>query len=350
MRERSPLLRQWPLLRLLCARHYGVTVREMAQEMGVTEKTIRRDLEVFREVGFPIEETVGERGRKTWQMKPLVGQPPMSFAFDEAIALYLGQHLLEPLAGTVFWEASRRAYRKIRASLSTQALRYIALFAPLFHQTARGISDYSKKAEMIDQLVQASEERRQTFITYRSLQATESVSYPIYPYGIVNHHGSLYLVGYAPDHEEIRHWKIDRVEDVGLEELRFQRPDDFDLRNHVSGSFGIFQGEGDVHVKVRFSAEVARYVQEKSWHPSQELTPQKGGSLIAEFDLDGTEEIKRWILGFGRHAEVLEPAELRKEAAGELTQSLRAYAEGVPAASANKHAGKRRARRALKAD
>ncbi len=49
MREHSPLLRQWPLLRLLCVRHFGVTVREMAQEMGVTEKTIRRDLEDAKE-------------------------------------------------------------------------------------------------------------------------------------------------------------------------------------------------------------------------------------------------------------------------------------------------------------
>ena len=35
--------------------------REIAQELGVAQKTIRRDLDVFREVGFPLEETVGER-------------------------------------------------------------------------------------------------------------------------------------------------------------------------------------------------------------------------------------------------------------------------------------------------
>ena len=325
MATTPPLVRQWTLLRALSRRPDGLTVKQMAEESGVSQKTIRRDLETFQEVGFPVRQTTGQFGRKQWYLDASREAPGLSFAFDEAVALYLGQHLLEPLAGTVFWEASRRAFRKIRESLSPEALRYIDLFAALFHQTARGTSDYSQKAELIDRLMQATEERRQAFLTYRSLQATESVSYPVYPYGIVLHHGSLYLVGHAPDHEQVRHWKIDRVEDVTLEELRFQLPDDFDLRDHLSGSFGIFHGEGEVHVKIGFSPEVARYVQEKAWHPSQKLTPQKGGGLIAEFDLDGTEEVKRWVLSFGCHGEVLEPQALRGEMLQEATQAANVY-------------------------
>jgi hypothetical protein len=49
MRDDSPLVRQWMLLKTLSARHYGVKVREMAGELEVNEKTIRRDLELFRD-------------------------------------------------------------------------------------------------------------------------------------------------------------------------------------------------------------------------------------------------------------------------------------------------------------
>ena len=42
MNDDTPLVRQWTLLRILCARRHGATVREMAQEMGVSDKTIRR--------------------------------------------------------------------------------------------------------------------------------------------------------------------------------------------------------------------------------------------------------------------------------------------------------------------
>src|SRR5947208_13310295 len=104
LRDGSSLRRQWILLRTLLSRHYGLTVREMAAEVGVADKTIRRDLEAFRGAGFLLDETVGEYGRKTWRLRPEVSSPPLSFGFEEAVALYLGRRLLEPLAGTVFWE------------------------------------------------------------------------------------------------------------------------------------------------------------------------------------------------------------------------------------------------------
>ena len=109
MPDESPLVRQWILLRMLSARRYGATVREMAEETGVSEKTIRRDLQTFQRVGFPLVESVRDHGRKQWHIEHSSGQPPLTFTFDEAIALYLARHLMEPLAGTVFWDAAQCA-------------------------------------------------------------------------------------------------------------------------------------------------------------------------------------------------------------------------------------------------
>lgn len=331
MRDDSPLLRQWTLLKTLSSRPGGATVRELVQELGVSEKTVRRDLETFQWVGFPLQEHVGPHGRKAWGLQPAADPPGLSFTFDEAIALYLGRRLLEPLAGTVFWDASQRAFKKIRATLGAKALRYVEQFGQVFYQTMVGASDYSKKAQLIDQLVQGIEDRRSVFLTYRSLKATEPVSYPIYPYGLIYHRGALYVVGWSPDHEEVRHWKVNRIEQAELMQIPFQRPDDFDLREHLAKSFGVYQGggRGEVHVKVRFAPAVARYVSESRWHESQKLTPEHDGGLIAEFDLDGTEEIKRWLLSFGRHAEVLEPEGLRGEIRREIEALYGTYGSCV---------------------
>jgi proteasome accessory factor B len=325
MADQLPLVRQWLLLRTLCSRHHGVTIKDMGHELNVSEKTIRRDLETFQAAGFPLKEVVGEFGRKTWHIDPGKAEPGLNFAYDEAIALYLGRRFLEPLAGTVFWEAARRAFKKIRATLGADALKYIDQFGTVFHQTMVGANDYTKKADLIDELMVGIEDRKAVFITYQSLRATESVTYDIYPYGLIYHRGALYLVGRSPQREEICHWKVSRIEAAEVTKIPFQRPEGFDLQQHLAKSFGVYHGEGDVRIVVRFAPAVARYVSEANWHESQKLTTQKDGNLLAEFQLSDTEEIKRWIMSFGQHAVVQEPASLREEIVLELNSLLAAY-------------------------
>jgi proteasome accessory factor B len=111
---------------------------------------------------------------------------------------------------------------------------------------------------------------------------------------------------------------------VELKDQRFERPEDFDLQKHLSKSFGVYHGDEEVCVKVRFLPAVVRYVEESTWHPSQKLTKQRDGSLIAEFTVDGIEEIKRWIMSFGKYAQVVEPAQLRDQVVEEMKEAVAA--------------------------
>jgi predicted DNA-binding transcriptional regulator YafY len=65
MHDQTSFERQWILLRTLGTRRLGISVRDMARETGVAEKTIRRDLQLFQKLGFPLMEINGERGRKS---------------------------------------------------------------------------------------------------------------------------------------------------------------------------------------------------------------------------------------------------------------------------------------------
>ncbi|GAB4131213.1 helix-turn-helix transcriptional regulator [Thermopirellula anaerolimosa] len=325
MSRQAALVRQWTILRILSSRHYGATVRELAAELNVSTKTIRRDLETFALAGFPIEETVVEYGRKRWKLRGDASSQGVFLAYDEAIALHLGRSFMEPLAGTMFWEAAQSAFQKIRTMFKPDALRYVQQLAGAFHATTFGRCDYSRMADLIDELVIAVEERKVVQLSYRSLKAKETATYPVCPYGFTFHRGALYLVGLAVKHNEIRHWKMNRVENVETTAETFEIPEDFSLKEHLAKSFGIFQGEGDHHVRVLFSPQVARYVSESQWHASQTLLPQSDGSLIAEFDLDGTEEIARWVLSFGKHAEVLDPPDLRAAVAAEVAEMNHRY-------------------------
>jgi predicted DNA-binding transcriptional regulator YafY len=228
MHDDPPLLRQWKLMSLLSARKYGLTIRDMAREMNVGQKTIRRDLDLFRQVGLPLEPTRGERGCKTWRIPGERGYPALTLTYDEAAALYLGRQLLEPLAGTPFWSAAHGAWRKIRAMLGETASGYIDRFAKMFHCTTFGQVDYSGKAQVLDDLTEAIEDHKVVHLTYRSQQATEQATRDVYPLGWVRHRDALYLIAGGPDHGRPRTYKLDRIEALEVSAFVHQCYRDFD--------------------------------------------------------------------------------------------------------------------------
>jgi len=331
MSGQKPLERQWMILRTLSARRFGATVRELAEELNVSQKTIRRDLIFLRDLGFPVSPREGDHGRNHWLASSDANTPPLSFDVSEILALYLGRKLLEPLAGTVVWEAAHSAFRKIKASLGESALSYLADLGSHIHRTSFRDSKYHDKSQFIDALMVGIEDQRIAFITYQSARSTEPLTYDVYPYGLVYHRGSLYLVAHSQQHSEVRTFKLDRVSDVSLEILKFQKPADFNLQAHLRHSLGVFHSDDRPRrVVIRFAPEAAQYVQEHHWQENQTITPLRDGSVILQLELSRLEEVKAWILSFGAKAIVEEPEELRAELAADLERMLESYKGATP--------------------
>jgi proteasome accessory factor B len=199
------------------------------------------------------------------------------------------------------------------------------------HATTVGASDYTKRGELIDLLMIAIEDRLVSLIVYQSDRSTEPVEQEVYPQGFVYHRGSLYLIAWSSRRGEIRTYKMDRIEDVLSTKLPAAVPEEFDLAEWLEHSFGVFRSNSTElqTIRIHFAREVARYVQESRWHGSQQLSVQKDGSLIAEFCLTDTQEIKRWIMSFGPNATVLEPKALVEEIRAELLEMCAAYGDRV---------------------
>jgi predicted DNA-binding transcriptional regulator YafY len=64
-RGEAALKRQWQLLRVLSARRDGSRVTELAEELEVAESTVRRDLQVLLEAGFPLTD---DENMHTWRL------------------------------------------------------------------------------------------------------------------------------------------------------------------------------------------------------------------------------------------------------------------------------------------
>lgn len=325
MPESSQLHRQWKILQLLEVSRRGCTVQELVTEAEVSDKTIRRDLKLLQTV-FEISETTGDGGVKRWRMKPLAQQ--MGFNLTELLSLHLSQQFLEPLAGTPFWAGNRSVFRKVKGALGENALRYIHKLSAGIRSTNVGAGDYQKRGDLIDRLMVAIEDHKVTLIVYQSMQATEPVEQEVYPLGLIHHRGSLYLIAWSSRRSEVRNYKVDRIDDAAVQNLQYSVPSDFDLADWLSKSFGVWRsGSEDLQtIRIQFTHSAARYIQESTWHETQQLFPQPDGTMIAEFHLPDIEEILKWILSFGSNATALEPPALIERINEEVQQMLRSYA------------------------
>jgi predicted DNA-binding transcriptional regulator YafY len=99
------------------------------------------------------------------------------------------------------------------------------------------------------------------------------------------------------------------------------------IDDFLKSSFGVFHGP-PASVKIRFGKDIAGYITEKTWHPSQKVSVRADGSVIFEAEVAGTEEIKHWVLKWGAKAEVLAPESLRQEIRREAEEMMKTYGRG----------------------
>ena len=132
------------------------------------------------------------------------------------------------------------------------------------------------------------------------------------PYGLLLG-ARRYLVGKVKNGSgKIQHFRMDRIVHAQLEASSFSRDPNFDLAQHAARAFGSYhadQEDGEVVWKFKPSAsEVARSF---IFHPDQELTDLKDGSLVVKFSASGWLEMAWHIYRWGDALEVLSPEPLR---------------------------------------
>jgi proteasome accessory factor B len=124
--------------------------------------------------------------------------------------------------------------------------------------------------------------------------------------------GGLYLVAYDHAKSAIRTFAIERVSGVSTTNQRFTVKEDFDFEAFQRTAFPVHGGEPQL-VRIRFSSDQAPYVMERHWHDSQKFFPQDDGGVIMQLQIANLWEVKRWLIGWGANAIVVEPERLRNE-------------------------------------
>ena len=307
--ESSRLRRAIRFIQILSQQKNGLSVYDLAQLEGLSEKTIRRDLKLLQDEGIDIKEELADHGKKLWRITANVEQ--VSFTFHELFSLYMGRRLLEPFAGTPFFEGIHSLFQKLEAQLFHESRALQDQLANLFYLTNVGASDYTSRSHLISQIMSSIQDRRVLKISYLKNTANKASDYSVHPYTLVYHRGSLYIIGFSESSNAMRHFKLDRVEEAATVGHSYEIPTSFDVREYLNESFGIFSPSGESKkVRVHFAAEAAGAVKESRWNRSQKFVDRKDGSTVMSLVLRNLDEIKSWILSFGPLARVLEPVEL----------------------------------------
>jgi predicted DNA-binding transcriptional regulator YafY len=324
----AEVIRQWKILKRVEAGRY-TTAQDLADEHGVTERTIRRDIEALQEAGFPLYD---ERldGRKIWRLVEGYKQRlTQTFTLAELSALYFSKNLMSFLGGAPFAQDLESAFGKIKEALPARSLPYLARVQELFAARPDPWKDYSRKQDVINSLIDAVLHQRRAMIAYFSFNSRRTKSYTVEPYRLVYYHGGLYVYARAQEYGEVRTFAVERIETIEVLEETFEIPPDFSISEHARAAFGLTGGK-PVPVEVVFDPEAATYVRERVWHESQELVEGPGGSVTLRMSVAPGPELKAWLKGYLPHVRVVEPTALRDEIARDLEAARKEFTAPRP--------------------
>ncbi len=181
---------------------------------------------------------------------------------------------------------------------------------------------------MFDTLAQATAQQQQLRMVYRKPGSSQPEERLIDPYHLANINGEWFLFAYDHLRNDLRTFVPSRIHSVRLTGKKFQRPQSFSVENTLRDSFGVHSPEGRYEVVIRFDHEVADYVREKRWHPSQTLRTLPGGDVELRLKLSSLKEIERWVLGWAGHAVVKEPRQLINRVRAAAERMLKTVAKG----------------------
>ncbi|MGC0376722.1 helix-turn-helix transcriptional regulator [Streptomyces sp. SAI-229] len=190
---------------------------ELADRLGVSRRTVRRDIDRLRELGYPVQATMGADGG--YRLVAGKAMPPLVLDDEEAVAIAVGLragagHALEGVD-----EASVRALAKLEQVLPGRLRHRVstlqAATTPL--TSGDGATIAPETLTVMASTVAGNERLR---FAYRAADGTESRRVTE-PYRLVSTGRRWYLVAYDLDRADWRTFRVDRVSDPFATGARF---------------------------------------------------------------------------------------------------------------------------------
>ncbi len=291
---------------------------DLARTFETSKRTIYRDITALCEAGVPVVSIPG-RGYSLMEGYFL---PPLSFTSEEATMLLLGSDFMAQNFDAQYRLAAQSASRKIEGVLPERLRDDVRYLQSSIRFVAASEDEDSPQRKKLQQLRRAILESHTVHFQYhkRRTQDDEAqTSRAADPYGLIYMLHTWHLIAYCHLRQAVRVFRLERIDGLQILTRTFQRPADFTM----SMSRAEREQSRNVLVRVLFDHSIARWVRESRLYyvTSEEETTD---GLLVTLHVRHEDEILQWLLGWGRHAHVLEPASLqahlREEAQAVLDQ------------------------------
>ena len=214
--------------------------------------------------------------------------------------------------------------------LTEMLTSYIPATLPAGHERVRGSLRllHPISSELLGDCECAVQNRRRIHMLYHGANSNEVTDRTVRPYFLIFQQGEPYIVTYCELRETLRTFALGRIQQYKVlpGDRAYVPPEGFDMDAYLARGLSLRHDDALVRVRVRFSPYQARWIRERCYHPSQQTEEQADGSLLLSMEVAGTEEVRRWLLGYGAEVEALEPASLREELAVEAQKLQKIYA------------------------
>jgi len=215
----DPTARALQLLSLLQT-HRSWPGSELATRLGVTTRTLRRDIDRLRSLGYRVDATAGAGGG--YRLGPSSQIPPMLLDDDDAVAIAVGLRMATGATIEGIDEAAVRTMAKLEQVVPDRVRRRIGAL----HQAIETIQWQHPDVALVDGdelvvLAQACRDQEELRFEYRNREG-EVTSRLVQPHQLVAVGRRWYLVAWDLRRSDWRTFRVDRLTGAALAGGRFE--------------------------------------------------------------------------------------------------------------------------------
>ncbi|MEV8328543.1 YafY family protein [Kitasatospora sp. NPDC056731] len=295
---------------------------DLADRLGVSERTVRRDVDRLRTLGYPVDASPGTGGG--YRLGPGARLPPLLLDDDEAVAVAVGLRTAAGQGIEDIGESSVRALAKLEQVLPDRLRRRVGALHAFTVPVLRPPGDSALDPAVLTELVQLCRDTELLRFEYRD-HAGATSRRTVEPYRLVCAERRWYLVAWDLDREDWRTFRADRITPRPPHGPHFtpRRPPADDLAAYVAR--GVSTRAYAAQAAVRLFTPLTEAADRIS--PSiGSLEADGPNACILRIGAENLDTIVFYLMIFGFDFEPIEPVELTemiRTARDRLSRALR---------------------------